>query len=114
MFLLWFCLSLICFDKDNSIKGSKKCYYFFDIYFSSQRAAINNWACLTIGLLKREYSKKENERQEKQLAYLLERESFLDHHLDGFIQDPDMRTTKDTALIINSEMLRSFMVNRDL
>ena len=85
-----------------------------DIYVFSQLSAIKNWACLTIGLLKREYSKKENERQEKQLAYLVEREGFLDNHLNGFIQDPDMRSAKDTASIIESEMLRGFKVKRDL
>ena len=84
---------------------------FDNVSISFQSAALNNWACLTIGLLNKSIKKEEWERKVNQLVYLREREKFLDNQLDGFVQDPDFRSTEDAAKRLTGEMLKILKVS---
>eukprot|EP00112_Aurelia_sp_Birch-Aquarium-sp1_P006524 Seg1719.8 transcript_id=Seg1719.8/GoldUCD/mRNA.D3Y31 product="hypothetical protein" protein_id=Seg1719.8/GoldUCD/D3Y31 len=77
-------------------------------------AALNNWACLTIGLLNKKIKKEEWERKVNQLVYLREREKFLDNQLDGFVQDPDFRSAEDAAKKLTGEILKNLKEDQDV
>ena len=56
-----------------------------------QPRAVNNWASLSAGLLERFYNQREDVMFLKKREFLMERESYLDTQLNGYINDERCR-----------------------
>ncbi|XP_057292090.1 uncharacterized protein LOC130614671 [Hydractinia symbiolongicarpus] len=62
--------------------------------------ALNNWAMFTVGVLKNLYAKHEDILYKKKREYLLERESYLDAQLNGYVNDDRFYDEKDLDLMM--------------
>lgn len=62
--------------------------------------ALNNWAMFTVGVLKNLYEQHEDILYKKKREYLLERESYLDAQLNGYVNDDRFYDEKDLDLMM--------------